>query len=651
MNRALLLIAMVGTLGAGPGAQQVSLTMALTGTAAVSGVVVDAVTKLPIAGATVSIGNTEIRSIRPPRVVTDEEGRFVFINLPASNSYFLDAIASRQGYVHTRWGWAAPDGPLTLRDMALISLSDGQWVNDITIPLWKLGSIEGQVVDERGEPVVGTAVRSFARAMVSGRMQVVAGPVVTTDDRGAYRITGLKPGWHYVAALSVQSTVLDSTPEEPATLALGQLATGGIGATRGALVRGPTVDVGGRHRLALTQFATPPPPSVDSPQVYAPVYYPSASTMAEARPIEVGYGDTRVGIDLSLVPVPAVRVSGHLVSPLGPPPQFLLRLLPVGSEHLGFGSEVATTVVEQDGRFTFLNVPAGNYTLLAQAHVMDFTSGSAHDRFPDAPGFPGGGISVGSMDGAPGLGYLTRSGAGASAWGRESVLVGRAEVTEVVVNLRPTVSILGRFAFADGTGTPDPAERLEVRLSPANGDPSLGQFYGLVERGDPTFQFTAMGLLGGRYLLSALGGRQLLSVTWRGIDVTDTGFDASEGRDFRDVVVTVTDKDTAITGIVSGRFGAGVPVVIAFPVDRSRWTDYGWRPRYFRTARAGTNGQYRITSLPAGEYYLVAITAAQSDAWSNPEFLAAAVGLAQRVTLAWGDEATVDLRFSEVSVR
>jgi hypothetical protein len=644
MSRSLLLLAVLA-------AQQLSLTMTPTGTAAVSGVVIDAVTKQPVAGASVSLRSTGDRSIQLPRMVTDEDGRFVFINLPASDSYFLDASAGLQGYASTRWGWAAPDGPLTLRDMALVSLRGGQWVNDITIPLWKLGSIEGRIVDERGEPVVGTAVRSFSQAMISGRVRMVAGPVVTTDDRGAYRITGLKPGRHYVAALSVQSTVLDSTPEEPAMLALGQLATGGIGGSRGAPVRGPTIDVDGDHRLALTQFATPPPPNADAPRVYPPVYYPGAPTIAQARPIEIGYGDARTGIDLSLVPVPAVRVSGRVVSPLGPPPQFLLRLLPAGSEHLGFGSEVATTVVDQDGTFTFLNVPAGSYTLLAQAHVMDFTSGSAHDRVPDAPGFPGGGISVGSADGAPGLGYLTRSGEGAQVWGRESVSVGQVDIADLVVNLRRTVSLRGQFAFAEGMETPDPDDRLEVRLAPANGDPSLGQFYGRMKRGDPTFQFTAEGLLGGRHLLTVLTGQQLVSVTWRGIDVTDTGFDAGEGHDFDDVVVTVTDKDTGISGTVTGTIGPGVAAVIAFPFDRSRWTDYGWRPRHFRTARAGTNGRYEITSLPAGEYYLVAVSAAHRDAWSNPEFLAIAAGLAQRLSLAWGDRATVDLRFSEVPVR
>ena len=60
--------------------------------------------------------------------------------------------------------------------------------------------------------------------------------------------------------------------------------------------------------------------------------------------------------------------------------------MPAGSEQLGFGSEAATTVVERDGSFTFLNVPAGEYTLLAQAVFGEFTSGNGEVALPDAPG-------------------------------------------------------------------------------------------------------------------------------------------------------------------------------------------------------------------------------------------------------------------------
>src|SRR5204863_10011975 len=112
---------------------------------------------------------------------------------------------------------------LATADIARIAVAQDQWVDGIRIPLWRAGSISGRVTDERGEPLVGVAVRVFSLAIVSGQQQLVAGDIATTDDLGMYRIGSLKPGKYSVAVLSVQSTCLQSTREAPATLAVGQL--------------------------------------------------------------------------------------------------------------------------------------------------------------------------------------------------------------------------------------------------------------------------------------------------------------------------------------------------------------------------------------------------------------------------------------------
>src|SRR5687767_12766876 len=63
---------------------------ATTGTGAISGVVVDALTGRPLSGASVSLGRLDVQ--RPsPRMLTDSKGRFIFHNLPPSAEYFLDA--------------------------------------------------------------------------------------------------------------------------------------------------------------------------------------------------------------------------------------------------------------------------------------------------------------------------------------------------------------------------------------------------------------------------------------------------------------------------------------------------------------------------------------------------------------------------------
>lgn len=418
---------------------------ATTGTGAISGVVVDAVSGTPLAGASVALGRLDVTR-QSPRMVTDSKGRFIFHNLPPSADYYLDA--RRFGYAPTRYGWSGPDGSSAISAIRRIPLANGQWVSTISIPLWRYGAISGRVVDERGEPVVGVAVRAFGFSNIAGQSQLVGGPLAATDDRGAYRLAGVKPGRYVVSVLSVQSTVLNTTPEGPHIRAVGELESGGYGSGRGAIVTAPGIDVDGRHRLVVTNFATPPPPADGRLRAYPAVFFPGVPRAADAAHIEIRYGVSRTGIDFQLRPEPGVRVTGWLEGRSELPTSLLLRLMPVGSERLGPGSEAATTNSDRDGSFTFLNVPEGNYTLIAQASVVEISSSGSSIRLAEPPGFPSGGISVGSSRSAPGLSYHVRSGQPSSLSGRTTVGVGTTDVTNLVVELNPSVKISGRVVFA-----------------------------------------------------------------------------------------------------------------------------------------------------------------------------------------------------------
>lgn len=632
-----------------------------TGTAAISGVVVDAMTGTPMAGASVALGRLDVS--RPaPRMVTDSKGRFIFHNLPPSPEYYLDA--SRFGYASTRYGWSGPGGSSALSAIRRIPVADGQWVNTITIPLWRYGAISGRVVDERGEPVVGVVVRAFGWNSIAGQLQMVGGPLATTDDRGAYRLSGVKPGRYVVSVLSVQSTVLSTVPEGPQARAVGELESGGYGGGRGALVTAPGIDADGRHRLVVTNFATPPPPADGRSRAYPAVFFPGVSRAAEAATIEMDYGDHRAGIDFQLRPVTGVRVSGRLEGRAELPASLLLRLMPVGSERLGPGSEAATTTSDRDGSFTFLNVPEGNYTLIAQAAIVEVSSSSSSLRLAEPPGFPSGGISVGSSRGAPGLSYHVRQGQPSALTGRASVGVGASDLADVVVTLHPSVTIRGRVEFAEGAPPADLHLGLSART--ADGDLSLGAPRGsgvMTERG---MTFEVPGLVGGRYLLTAGpslvstpgGGMQgyngplaMMSIMSGGRDVIDTGFDGTLGADFDDVVITMTTKVPTLAGVVRDVNGPTSAVVIAFPVERERWVGYGLDPRRFRTAPSGLDGTFRVVDLPQGEYFLVAVDAKDTEKWVDSNYLAAAAPLATRVTLKWGASLTQDLTMVEVVVK
>jgi hypothetical protein len=62
-------------------------------------------------------------------------------------------------------------------------------------------------------------------------------------------------------------------------------------------------------------------------------------------------------------------------------------------------------------------------------------------------------------------------------------------------------------------------------------------------------------------------------------------------------------------------------------------------------AAASSAGGYQLTTLPAGDYYVVAVDAAHWNASMDPTFLASLVPAATRVSLDWGQTRTVDVSY------
>src|SRR3982750_3408943 len=78
-----------------------------TGTGAISGVVVDAATKKPTAGALVYLGMANYGPVGSrSRQITDTKGRFVYTNLPAADIYFINV--TRAGYIDSHYGDRGP---------------------------------------------------------------------------------------------------------------------------------------------------------------------------------------------------------------------------------------------------------------------------------------------------------------------------------------------------------------------------------------------------------------------------------------------------------------------------------------------------------------------------------------------------------------
>ena len=152
----------------------------------------------------------------------------------------------------------------------------------------------------------------------------------------------------------------------------------------------------------------------------------------------------------------------------------------------------------------------------------------------------------------------------------------------------------------------------------------------------------------GRYLVRVAtppAGWTFKGATHEGRDVAYAPFDLSG--DLDDVVITFTDRPTTFSGTVQASEDrqAARAVVLVFPTEPSGWVDYGRNSRRVQMAIPSSSGAFSLPSPPAGEYYVIAIPAAQAEGWQNPAVLRDLAAQADRVQVRDGQSLTHQLRF------
>ena len=615
------------------GSQQgLAQAVVFEGTAAISGVVTDATTGQPITGVMVYLGYQGRGAVgRLSRQMSDEKGRFVFTDLPAGNLFFINA--SKPGYVDGHYGVGA-GGLLG----GLIAVTDGQWFSDARIVMSRLAAISGTITDERGEPAVGVFVRVLSRIQIAGNPRLASGQTARTDDRGVYRLPNLIPGHYVVQVPNVNQTFASS-------LTAAELA--GIApeaALKGRTIPDPpaSMDIPGGGRLVLGGYLTPPAPINGRPQAYPSVFYPGTASLASATAVEVQAGEERSGISMALTPASATTVSGVVEGPVDSLPGTLVRLIPEGFEELGSGGEAATATLGADGRFTFSNVPAGPYLIDIRRGIAELlyrqpltTTAAALPLTPGVTSTGSGSIQAGP----PGATYSLRGTRGtATYFAQRRINVDERPLTNVLVTLQKGGTIRGKFVV-EGEVPQGPTPPITVYAEPADGNLANGMW---PSTSLAPLTFEIPGITPGRFLLRFLavpGGGVVKSVLGSdGIDRRLRPFDISTGQDV-EVVVTVTTTRIDLTGTARDVKGAQVDnaIVLAFPTDRTLWTNYGLTPSMLKGSPTSSSGSYRFQSLPAGEYYLVGVPPEQGNAWQDPAKLQRLAGQAVRVTLDWGD--------------
>lgn len=613
-----------------------------TGTGTITGVVMsDDGSSTPMRRVRVAL---ESGLIEMPRgVVTDDQGRFTFAALPAGN-YTL--TATKPAHVPAIYGARRPGE----RPGLAIAVRDGQRLDNIILRMPRGGVITGTIRQPSGQPAPGVSVQALAVRTIGGQRTTSIARIntTTTDDRGVYRIFGLSPADYVVQATASLS---------------GPFGFAGFSSSSRRVtadeIRWAERAIAGTTASGASAPAAPAP---GQSVVFTPVFYPGTPVATAAAVVPLRAGEERSGIDFTMDYVAAARISGTVIGPDGRPAtrvQYTLTQADAEADPLARLMSSFSVNSLADGGFAADRVAPGRYVLTVR-------------------GAPGGGDGANDMPEMAALRMLFGGAAGGgkavsspyTLWAREELDVNGRDITNLTLRLAPGMTVSGRITVDAATLPPIARSSVTVTLAPVMNTSGLpeeaaamamfgGGLGGSMGTAGEDGVFEVKGVTPGRYRVNVMAPGMLpisipgvslpppswmtRSIVMGGRDVSDLIVEIRPNEDVKDLAVTVTDRVTELTGVVYDEAGRPTPAfpIVVFATDRAYWATGS---RRVQQARPASDGRYKFTALPAGEYYVCAPTDLDPNDLADPFFLEQLVAASFKLTIAPGEKKTQDLR-------
>jgi hypothetical protein len=363
----------------------------------------------------------------------------------------------------------------------------------------------------------------------------------------------------------------------------------------------------GQYYLQATwRSNTPIGPSGENQPAYAPMFFPGVLDASEAQRFAIGISQQLSDLVMALKPTKAVRVSGTVLSSDGRPATGMLSVMRMAG---GFAfSNTMGVAIRPDGSFQLNAVAPGEYQLRA---------------FPNGPFGPDAETAM------------------------AKVTVANEDILDLQLVASKPVSVSGRLVVDPAAALSLPAT-LFITAFPLDGAVLGGGAPGRVDD-DYTFVLKTSPGRSRIALSNPPPGWSIRAVRLNGADVLDSGIEIKPNENVRGLEVELTNKVSAITGLVAGGRGDASRdyTAIAFPQDSERWKDTN--SRYIRTGRPDQDGRFKISGLPPGEYLLIAVERIDPGESTDPEFLERIRTKATRFSLLEGETKSIDLKLNSAS--
>lgn len=245
-----------------------------------------------------------------------EGGDYTAVTGPDGLFRIDDVVPGRYHLFAERTGLLDTDKQRGRSEGRLLTISDGQEVNDVHLHLQAAAVVRGRVTDEDGDPLAGAEVTIFRQTFVGGHNRWEQAGAERTNDLGEYRVPNLEAGNVYISV---------NPPPDFRSL----------------------IEAAGAAHEDKPASAT-----------YQTTYYPGTADRSQASPIQLRAGDD-FPADFSLIPRPSLSIRGSVVNlPARSSASIMLQ-------SRDFSVVMTGAEIHKDGTFIFHDVSPGNYTIMA----------------------------------------------------------------------------------------------------------------------------------------------------------------------------------------------------------------------------------------------------------------------------------------------